>query len=171
MRNIEIKARLGDLAAARHVAAGIATGRLGVQEQVDTYFHCRQGRLKLREIDGQPAQLVCYARPDQLGPKASDYLLVPVSAPQSLKQALTAALGVRGVVRKRREIFMYHNVRIHLDEVADRGNFLEFEAVLGPDTDDAAGHAQVEELLRVFAIDAADLLTGSYGDAFECSPT
>jgi adenylate cyclase class IV len=63
MRNIEIKARLSDLAAARQTAAAVATKRLGAQHQVDTYFHCREGRLKLREVDGLSAQLVWYARP------------------------------------------------------------------------------------------------------------
>jgi len=167
MRNIEIKARLADLAAARRVAERIATDRLGAQVQVDTYFHCREGRLKLREIEGLPAHLIGYSRPDRLGPKASNYVLAPVPDPASLKQALSAALGVRGVVRKRREIFLYHNVRIHLDEVAGRGTFLEFEAVLSPEMDDGAGRVQVEELLQTFAIDPADLLTGSYGDALE----
>lgn len=167
MRNIEIKARLADLAPAHRVAERIATDRLGVQEQVDTYFHCRQGRLKLREIEGQPATLIGYARPDRPGPKASDYVLAPVLDPETLKQALGVTLGVRGVVRKRRDIFLYRNVRIHLDEVADQGTFLEFEAVLSPEMDDAAGRVLVEELLHMFAIEPADLLTGSYGDAFE----
>ena len=51
MRNIELKARLADLDAARKTAVAIATERLGTQHQVDTYFHCRHGRLKLRQID------------------------------------------------------------------------------------------------------------------------
>ena len=45
MRNIELKARVADLEAARAVAARIATERPVAQQQVDTYFHCRQGRL------------------------------------------------------------------------------------------------------------------------------
>lgn len=49
MRNIELKARLGDYEAALKAASAIATSRLGVQHQIDTYFHCRNGRLKLRE--------------------------------------------------------------------------------------------------------------------------
>lgn len=164
MRNIEIKARLTDLNAARKVAQAIATKRLGVQQQVDTYFHCPNGRLKLRQIDGISAQLVWYARPDQKGPKASDYRLVPVTNPETLKGALAEALGIRRVVRKRREIFFWHNVRIHLDEVEDLGSFLEFEAVLGDKMDDARGRAQLDELLARFAIGPADLLPASYGD-------
>jgi predicted adenylyl cyclase CyaB len=172
LRNIELKARLADLQAARNVARTIATKRLGVQQQADTYFHCRHGRLKLRQIDGLSAQLIWYARPDQQGPKASQYQLVPISNAETLKAALAAALGVRVVVQKRREIFLVDNVRIHLDEVAGLGDFLEFEAVLGPETDailgpetaDAAGRAQLDQLIETFALDPGDLLSGSYGD-------
>lgn len=163
-RNVELKARLADPGAARRTAEAIATRRLGAQEQVDTYFHCANGRLKLRQIDGLRAQLVWYARPDEHGPKASRYVLAPVSNPETLKAALGAALGVRGVVRKRREVFLWHNVRIHLDEVEGLGSFLEFEAVLGPDADETAGRAQVEELLEKFSVTPADLLPASYAD-------
>ncbi|MBN2474570.1 MAG: class IV adenylate cyclase [Pirellulales bacterium] len=163
-RNIELKARLNDPEAARKTAAAIATKRLGTQHQIDTYFACRHGRLKLRQIDGLSAQLIAYARPDRDGPKASDYRLVPVANPETLKAALAAALGVEVVVEKRREILLHENVRIHLDEVADLGHFLEFEAVLGPEVDDAAGRAQVERLMERFAIGQGDLLSGSYAD-------
>jgi adenylate cyclase, class 2 len=164
MRNIELKARLADYGAAQRVASAIATMRLGEQHQVDTYFHCRNGRLKLRQIDGLRAELVWYARADQQGPKPSDYQLVPLSNPETLKAALTAALGVRAVVEKRREIFLYHNVRIHLDDVVGLGRFLEFEAVLGPEVDEGAGRALIDSLMRHFAITPADLLANSYGE-------
>jgi len=81
-----------------------------------------------------------------------------------LKQALSAALGVRAIVDKRREIFMYENVRIHLDEVQGLGQFLEFEAVLGPEESPEAGHVKVDFLSRQFGIDASDLVPISYGD-------
>jgi len=164
VRNVELKARLADLEAARKTARAVATKRLGSQQQVDTYFFCNHGRLKLRQIDGLSAQLIWYAREDQQGPRASDYLLVPISNPETLKSALSAALGVRSVVQKRREIFLYHNVRVHLDEVLGLGTFLEFEAVLGSQLDEAAGRAQVEELIERFAVAPDDLLSGSYGD-------
>lgn len=164
MRNIELKARLTDLDAARKIARSIMTKQLGLQEQTDTYFHCPNGRLKLRQIEHTHAQLVWYARPDEVGSKASDYRLVPVTNPETLKAALSDAYGIWCVVRKRREIYLYHNVRIHLDEVEDLGTFLEFEAVLGPAVDDAQGHAQLADLRRRFSIPNADLLAVSYSD-------
>jgi adenylate cyclase, class 2 len=164
MRNIELKARLADYAAAHRVASAIATKRLGTQHQIDTYFDCRHGRLKLRQIDGLRAELVWYTRADQEGPRASDYQLVPLQNPETLKGALAAALGIRTVVEKRREIFLYHNVRIHLDDVTGLGHFLEFEAVLGREADEAAGLALIDSLMRHFAISPADLLAKSYGE-------
>ena len=167
MRNIELKARLGDWEKAHEVAAAVATKRLGQQHQIDTYFHCRHGRLKLRQIDGLRAELVCYSRADQEGPKASDYQVAPIAHPETLKAALTAALGVRTVVEKRRDIFLHHNVHIHLDEVVGLGRFIEFEAVLGPSLDEAAGRVLIDHLIDRFGISAADLLPKSYGEMVE----
>lgn len=174
-RNVELKARLRDLAAATQVAQRLATARLGSQRQVDTYFLVaaaasggmgvtRPGRLKLREVAGGEAQLIWYARADQSGPKASDYLIAPVDQPEALKLTLVAALGVHAVVDKQREIYLFHNVRIHLDQVMDLGNFLEFEAVLGPSCDQRAGREQVDYLKAEFGISPSDLLDCSYSD-------
>lgn len=162
--NIELKARLASLGEAREIAQRLATERLPDQHQVDTYFHCNQGRLKLREINGERGELIWYDRPDQTEPKASRYCLVPVDDPAAVKQSLVAALGVRHVVDKHREIHLYHNVRIHLDRVADLGDFLEFEAVLGPDVSADKGSSQVQYLREQFGIADDDLETGSYAD-------
>jgi adenylate cyclase, class 2 len=167
MRNIELKARLANLDTARRVAESIATKRLGTQHQIDTYFHCLHGRLKLRQIDSLRAELISYARADEEGPKPSDYRLVPIAHPETLKAALTAALGVRAVVEKRREIFLHHNVRIHLDHVVHLGRFIEFEAVLDSASDEAAARALLDSLMRQFALAPPDLLRGSYGEMVE----
>jgi predicted adenylyl cyclase CyaB len=163
-RNIELKARLKDPAAARQTAERLCGDEAEIQRQTDTYFDCAQGRLKLREIEGVGAQLIWYERPDLAEPKGSDYLLTPIPEPRVLRQALGSALGIRVVVRKTRRIYLSQNVRIHLDEVDGLGSFLEFEAVLDAQTDDAVGQLQIEELRRQFGIAAGDLLTGSYGD-------
>ena len=164
MRNIELKAHLSNFDSAHQTAEAIAEKRLGVQHQVDTYFSCHQGRLKLRQIDRSPAQLVWYARPDEPGAKASDYLVVPVANPETLKAALTAALGIWVMVKKHREIFLWKNVRIHLDRVESLGNFIEFEAVLGTGDDDASGHECLKTLSDQFQIEPEHLVANSYSD-------
>ncbi|MGE3805010.1 MAG: adenylate cyclase, partial [Gemmataceae bacterium] len=60
-RNLEVKARCGDLARARQVVQELC-GPPRVEHQVDTYFQVPRGRLKLREIDGQEAALIAYER-------------------------------------------------------------------------------------------------------------
>ena len=166
-RNIELKARLRDPEGARQIAERLATERIGMQQQRDTYFSVPHGRLKLREIAGQPAQLVWYERPDSPDAKASDYQLLSVAEPERLCKVLADALGIRVIVDKRREIFLYHNVRIHLDEVAGLGSFLEFEAVLSDAIDDERGREQVAFLSREFGLLPEDLLLHSYSDMLE----
>ena len=163
-RNVEIKARHPALDAACEVARRVATAWLGQVRQVDTYFHCRAGRLKLRETSGQAAQLVAYERPNTHGPKTSRYRLVEIADGGELKAALTATLGVCCVVDKTREIFLRENVRIHLDDVRGLGTFIEFEAVLDSDADEAAGRRQVDWLRAEFGLTDDALVPASYGD-------
>jgi adenylate cyclase class IV len=163
-RNIELKARYPVLSEAHRIAAALPAQRIADQQQRDTYFHCAHGRLKLREITGQRAELIWYARADEQGPKASQYYVVPVIDPRGLQSALESAWGLRGVVQKHRAIYLYRHVRIHLDEVIGLGSFLEFEAVLDPGLNELASHELLHELQMAFRIAAADLVPVSYGD-------
>jgi len=164
-RNLELKARHGDLAAARKVVQAMARVRsVGVENQVDTYFQVPHGRLKLREINEESAMLIFYERPDQATARICNYQLVPFPDPVALKAALSAALGMRGVVRKRREIYFWHNVRIHLDEVAGLGTFVEFEAVLSPEDDENLAQERLDHLCKWLGIAPGDLLGQSNVD-------
>ncbi len=166
-RNVELKVRLDDMTATRTIAERIATGRGGTQRQVDTYFVCRSGRLKLREIDGREGELIAYQRPNESHARLSRYHRVGVTQCAALKKALAAALGIRGVVDKSRAIYFWHNVRIHLDEVVELGNFLEFEAVLGAEVDEARGREQLASLAEEFELDPARTIGGSYADLLD----
>lgn len=166
-RNVELKARLDDLSAAQATARRLGAKRQGILNQRDTYFAVPNGRLKLREIEGQAAVLIRYDRPDSTSSRVSRYQLVPVDDPDSLKQLLQDALGVRAVVEKHRELYLLKNVRIHLDSVRDLGSFLEFEAVLGPEHTERAGRELLAELRDQFHIAADDLVATSYVDLLE----
>ncbi|MBX7166625.1 MAG: class IV adenylate cyclase [Pirellulales bacterium] len=163
-RNVELKARLDDLAAARRIACELATQLLGTQRQVDTYFRVAQGRLKLREIDQATGQLIWYSRPDQTAAKTSEYRLVEVCDCAGLRAALAEACGVLVEVDKQREVFLFEQVRIHLDEVRGLGSFLEFEAVLQPDEPIEAGLRQVALLSERFQLTSRQQVAASYSD-------
>lgn len=44
-----------------------------------------------------------------------------------LKNVLSRALGVCGVVEKKRKLYMIDNTRVHIDSVQGLGDFMELE--------------------------------------------
>ena len=165
--NIEIKARARNFADLRRRAEAISDTPIQVIPQEDTFFLVPKGRLKLRQLAPDHGQLVYYERTDASGPKRSDYILTGTSDPSALKAALTAALGVRGVVRKRRYLYMVGQTRVHLDEVEGLGEFMELEVVLRPEQSDAEGQAIARDLMTRLGVREEDLLEGAYMDLLE----
>lgn len=165
--NIEIKARVADFAALRARAASLSDRPVVVISQEDTFFNTPKGRLKLRVQEPDRGMLIYYDRPDQDGPKRSDYHLAETLDPTSLKVTLSLALGVRGVVRKTRYLYMSGQTRIHLDEVEGLGYFMELEVVMQEDQSDAEGQAIAEDLMRRLQIPQEALLEGAYMDLIE----
>lgn len=163
-RNVEVKHRLRSLDAAAAIARGLVRGEPEILRQTDTYFLVPHGRLKLRETPGRVAQLVWYDRPDDVHARTSRYQLIDVLDGAALKQALSAALGVRCVVTKTRWLLLRESVRIHLDRVEELGDFLELEAVLAADAAQAAGAMQVAELLQSFQPALGDAVEQSYSE-------
>lgn len=163
MRNIEIKARCPDPDAIRRWLAQRGVKPAARLHQIDTYFVVPHDRLKLREIAGEPAQLIQYHRPDARAARTSDYVIAPVPEPGPLKEALARALGIRTVVEKQRELYLWGQTRIHLDEVAGLGAFLELETVI---TDQPQEEAEREcrEVQEALGIGEEDLVAGSYGE-------
>lgn len=161
--NVEVKARCADLSALRRRAEALATSYLGVDRQVDTYFRTRAGRLKLRESSLSGGQLVPYLRPDGDGARVSDYQVIPVPDAEGARELLSNVLGVHRVVRKEREIFLWDNVRIHLDRVEGLGTFMELEAVFdGRPESEPTERSKVEYLLKELGVEPSDLVPVSY---------
>jgi predicted adenylyl cyclase CyaB len=163
-RNLELKARCAGLDEVRAVVRRLGARPAGTLRQVDTFFRAPHGRLKLRVPDDGPAELIWYDRPDLPGPRASHYHLVQIQDPSGLESALAAALGVRGKVHKRRELFLWDNVRIHLDDVQGLGEFVEFEAVLRSEEEAVRAEAQLAQLVAALGIRPADQLATAYAD-------
>jgi len=158
-RNIEIKARVGDLAAARAVAVSLGARPHVVEVQTDRYYALDGGRrLKVRSIDGGRSELIDYRRPEASGVRASDYTvttLAPGEGPSG-EPVVT--------VRKRREVLLIDNVRVHLDEVDGLGTFLELEAVVDAAHDDAVCRRQVDRLTAALGLTDDDLIRSSYAE-------
>jgi adenylate cyclase class IV len=161
-RNIEIKARIADLAAVRAVVVGLGAVPHVVEVQTDRYYALDAGRrLKLRTIEGGRAELIDYARPEASGVRASDYTIAPVRDGDGCAVPSGDPLVV---VRKRREVLLIDNVRVHLDTVDALGTFLELEAVVDATHDDAVCRDQVARILAALQLDESDLIRASYAE-------
>jgi len=160
-RNIELKAVDAEPSRSMGVCQEIGADDQGIIWQRDTYFHVNHGGLKMREETPGSPHLIQFERDDQPQQRKSSYRITPVQDADGLRAALTAALGVRGVVEKRRHLFLWQQVRIHLDEVEGLGHFIEveglghfieLEAVAPADSDLTREHRLIAELRSAFSI-------------------
>ena len=166
MDNIELKARIPDLDKARQVCEKLSAQFIWRRNQRDIYFATKPSkRLKLRIEDNESPYLVLYDRPDESGGRNCTYSLLTIHRTCHAESAtfFTNALEVRGEVKKSRELFMWENVRIHLDRVKGLGDFIEFEHPVSEySAQDAA--QRVQDLCDEFSVDIENTVAGSYID-------
>lgn len=162
--NIEIKARARDFARQCQLAASISDQPAEIIDQEDIFFHVTTGRLKLRIFDDAHGELIFYERADTDKAKQSRYTRSKTEEPLVLKELLSAALGVKGIVKKRRLLYMFGQTRIHCDDVAGLGHFIELEYVLRDGEEPQHAVVETESLQRRLEIGDEDLIAGAYLD-------
>jgi len=162
--NVEIKAVCGDHDRIRSILLDRGADFRGADRQKDTYFKCARGRLKLREGNIENS-LIHYMRENSSGPKDSNVVLYHPEPGPSLRELLSAALGVLVTVEKVREIYFIDNVKFHIDTVPYLGKFVEIEAI------DETGNIGREKLLEqcreyigLLGISDGDMIDRSYSD-------
>ena len=165
--NIEIKARARNFEEIRRRAKSLSDTSVEVILQEDTFFNTEKGRLKLRILALNRGQLIYYTRPNQEGPKRSEYHIYETSDPENLKRVLGYTYGIRGVVRKTRYLYLVGQTRVHLDDVEGLGQFIELEVVMEEGQSDAEGQATAEDLMSKLGVERGDLLEGAYMDLLE----
>jgi len=160
--NIELKAR--DPAPSRSVELCRALGAEGKGTiwQRDSYFDVPFGGLKLREERPGRPHLIQFERANEPQPRESRYRIVGVESAQDLISVLAAAVGLAVVVTKRRQLFLWRSVRIHLDEVEGLGTFIELEAVATAGSDLQHEHQLIAQLRSTFALDDERLVGTGY---------
>ena len=168
-RNVEIKARVPDLAALRKRVVEVSASGPELLVQRDTFYTVLQGRLKLREFGNGTAELIYYKRPDKPGPKTSKYTRTQISDAPSMRELLGQVLETKAVVAKRREVFLAGRTRIHLDEVDGLGTFMELEVVLAEDETDSDGERIASNLMERLGVRQEHLIARAYIDLLESS--
>jgi len=165
MQNIEFKAELRNLAAARQQCRLLGARRDATLVQRDTYYRMADGRLKKRETQGQPTHWVYYHRPDRVSPRMSNYTILTDA--QAKRRWGTRSLRPWLKVEKSREVWIVDDVRIHLDDVGELGTFIEFEALVSRRFDVKACHEAIARLRDAFAPLMGEPISVSYSDLRE----
>ena len=162
--NVEIKATCSNPSGIRNYLVINNAEFKGIDEQTDTYFNVPNGRLKLREGNIEN-NLIFYERINQAGPKNSHFHLMKVGDAKSMKEILTKSIGVKVVVKKKREIYFISNVKFHIDEVPGLGSFVEIEAGnISADLSMEQLKEQCDFYMQEFGIEPEDLVEVSYSD-------
>lgn len=165
MQNIEFKAELRNLAAARRQCEVLGAQRVRHMQQTDTYFRLPDGRLKKREVPGELTEWIFYHRQDRVSPRMSNYTIL--NDEQARRRWGTHSLKPWLTVIKSRELWMLGDVRIHLDEVEGVGTFIEFEALVSRRFDVEMCHEAVRTLRETFTPLLGEPISKSYSDLVE----
>lgn len=162
--NYEFKARTQQLAQQEALLQQYNPRFVGTDRQRDTYFEVPYGRLKLREGNIENT-LIHYHRQNIAGAKQSDVLLYHHQPDITLKEVLTAALKIKVVVDKVRNIYFIDHIKFHFDTVEGLGTFVEVEAI---DKDGSIGLQKLKEQCffyeQLFGIKEEDYVAQSYSD-------
>lgn len=164
-KNLEIKIQIESIADYRRLARAYSkTAKKNshfTETQKDIYYNVKEGRLKLRIINGKKGVLIFYRRSSSAGKRVSNYVLAETAAPTELDSIMKTLHGVKVTVEKKREIFIADNVRIHLDTVKGLGKYLEFEVIFKSIKN---ARRVLEGLIEHFKLDESAFIKGSYSD-------
>lgn len=164
MKNVEIKARCNDPEKIERILLENGADFKGIDNQTDTYFNVKNGRLKLRQGNIENS-LIFYSRQNQKGPKQSKFRLFQTQNLDEILPLLEDSLGILTIVKKTRKIFYIDFIKFHIDHLEGLGSFVEIEV------GDLEEKMMVEDLenicnhyIQLFAISPDDLINQSYSD-------
>jgi len=164
MLNVEIKARTNNAEKAEKILLDLGAKYAGLDHQKDIYYQVAKGRLKLR-IGNIENSLIFYRRENQKGAKTSYFEIARLAHNSGIENVLNTALGVKIIVEKKRKIFYIDNVKFHIDQLDNLGDFIEIEAM------DMNGQFTKSELqesclsyMKKLKIANKDLVANSYAD-------
>jgi len=164
MKNLELKVKCNSHKAVLKVVKKLNAKYEGILKQRDVYFNISPGRLKLRSINNSVHQLIYYKRSNRAAAKFSNYYISEITHPKRVEHILKEIYGIKVIVSKSRKLYLWQNVRIHIDSVKELGKFLEFEIVCTTLQQENESREKMKYLKNVFNIKNSDILRSSYSD-------
>jgi predicted adenylyl cyclase CyaB len=161
MRNIEIKIRVSNKNGMISRLEKLGAEFEYTMKQCDYYFEIGEDKTKLRVIDDSEFQLITYQRTEKHGRKDSFYEIKTLSSDE--KDSLLKSRKVVKQVEKTRELWLYGNTRIHIDQVETLGDFLELETVI-KDISLDSGESEFKAVINGLGINPDESVPASYSD-------
>ena len=153
--NREMKHFCPDFKPIREILRDLGAAFVEEREQVDYFFFLPDSpdkadsrRLKLR-IENGKKQIIYYYDRNQPDSRFVDYQVAQVNDPL-IKDVLEAALGVRTVVKKHREVWKKENTLFNLDRVHGVGAIFEVEVEQREGYDPEQQLAHYQDLFRPY---------------------
>ena len=164
--NHEIKCFCPDFRPVRRILRQLGASRHSVKTQTDYFFHLPETppgpgtkRLKMRFEIGRRELIYYYDRRDS-GHGSVDFQLFDVRG-TNVKDVLEAALGIKAIVKKRREVWRQGNAKFNLDTVEGVGKIFEIEV---EEVRGSAAQRQLSEYYRRFVPYLGERVNGSNED-------
>lgn len=158
--NLELKQKVQSLEKIRNLLKMIGAEYKGLLNQRDVYFNVSGSLLKLRVMDNC-SELIKYNRVESGEDRWSDYSILTIYD-EKAEDFFSSIFSVEAVVGKKRELWLYDNTRIHLDDVNDLGSFIELETLVLAGKDDAL--KRFSEIIRLLELNIKDQILMSYRD-------
>ena len=158
--NLELKIKIESHQKIREKLAEIDADNIGMLYQKDIYYNVREGLLKLRIENGK--EILIFYRRDEKGSNRWSNFDVLKFEKNGGEQFFNRIFTIETVVQKRRELFIYDNTRIHLDEVETLGSYLELETLVLKDKEEAK--MRFENIIKILELNTSEQIRKSYRD-------
>lgn len=160
MKNLELKIKLNSFDEVKRNLESNDIKLKNTLNQKDIYFKSDKGRLKIRIVNGIQ-ELIFYNRNEIAGERFSDYEILNLKSSEAEK-FFRKIFEVETIIKKKRELYIYKNTRIHLDQVEGLGIFLELETVVNSTENKA--RTEFEEVVNKLKLDVSNQILKSYKD-------
>ncbi len=134
-QNLEIKIKLNSHDEIISKLKNLNAEFITTLNQKDVYYNLENSLLKLR-IQNHNTELISYNRAENGSTRWSNYEVLEIKG-ENAENFLEKIFKVEAVVEKKRDLWMFKDTRIHLDEVKGLGTFLELETLVLNGQEDA----------------------------------
>lgn len=161
-KNLEIKIRVDSF---DKIKEKLTDYYSDVLKQKDTYYVVNDGRLKLRQEEGNVGYFIRYYRDNLLSEKISKYYTYNIPNIEEFDLIFNNAMEIEVIVEKERTLYLYKNTRIHLDKIVGlpelKSLYVEIEVVINNE-EDKKSNELMEELLIMMDLKNSEVIAVGY---------